>query len=175
MNVEERYIRYGKKGIIDILLAMKEVVLKNEKYDTNLITKETAKRITYSRRPTDEIGIITDIFNWVRSNIKYYRDSKGREEITYPYIILSAIREGRLNFTSDCDDIAVLLASMLKSLGFKVRLEIIALNKSVYNHARVSVYSEKLKRWLPLEGTSKSLVVGQGFKSRLPILSAEIP
>ncbi len=174
MEINELYQRKGKNGVIDILLAMKKVVLDNDKWDKERITKETAKNITKDREPRDEIGIISDIFHWVKTNVKYYRDIKGKEEITYPYLILQAIRDNRNFYSSDCDDIAVLLSALLRSIGFRTRLEVVALRIPQYNHARCSVYSETLNKWLTLEGTSKSSKVGDAFPSRLAILMVEV-
>ncbi len=174
MFINEHYQRRGKKGVIDILIKMKEVINKNDIYDTERITKETAKDIIKDLDPQDEIGQIEAIYQWVKNNLKYVRDIKGKEEITYPYLILKAIKEGRNYHSSDCDDFAILTCALLRSIGFLTRIEVIAYKSKRYNHARCSVYSQTLKRWLPLETTSRTLPVGKGFKSELPILTISL-
>jgi len=68
-----------------------------------------------------------DIYEWVRDNISYVCDPAGREYIQYPEETLES--KG-----GDCDDQAVLLASLLLAVGFRASLIFVP------NHVYVAAY-----------------------------------
>jgi transglutaminase-like putative cysteine protease len=175
MKLEKVDISNGDKGIKEILLKMKDIIIQSDVDDKDRIIKRYAKMITSSVPIRDELGQINAILQWVRDHIRYAPDTYQVEEITSPHILLSMYEKGNMGFSSDCDDMALLTASLLRAIGFKVRLEAVAVkHKDRYDHARVSVYSQTLRRWLTLEPTSKSLPVGKGFKSYRNILAVEL-
>jgi transglutaminase-like putative cysteine protease len=175
MKMEKIALSGGDQGIKEILLKMKEMVLKSDLDDTDRIVKRYAKSIIAKVPITDELAQINAILQWVRENIRYTPDIYQVEEITSPHILLSMFEKGNMGFSSDCDDMALLTASLLRSIGFKTRLEAVAIkHKDRYDHARVSVFSNTYKKWLPLEPTSKSLPIGKGFKSYKNILAVEL-
>jgi transglutaminase-like putative cysteine protease len=175
MKLEKISLSSGDKGIKEILLKMKDIIIKSDVEDKDRIIKRYSKMIVSSIPVKDEIGQINAILQWVRKHIKYVPDIYQVEEITPPHILLSMYDKGNLGFSSDCDDMALLTASLLRAIGFKVRLEAVAIkHKNRYDHARLSVYSQTLKRWLTLEPTSKTLPIGQGFKSYRNILAVEL-
>ncbi len=170
MLLQMYYNRKGKKGIEDILKKMRELILETDIKDKDRIIKSTARKIIKNIDPKNWKGQLKAIFRWVKSNVKYVRDIHGIEELTRPDILLKSVLEGKEIHSSDCDDIAMLLAAMLRSIGFKVRLEAIALKSNKYNHARVAVQNPDNKRWIVLEGTSKKARVGFRFPSKLPVM-----
>jgi hypothetical protein len=59
------------------------------------------------------------LYNWVRSNIRFTKDPVNKEKL-YPPAELLKIRAG------DCDDISMLLASLLMAVGYPARLMTVA-------------------------------------------------
>ena len=65
--------------------------------------------------PKDRFGEIRSLFEWVRRNIRYTRDI-FRVELLHTARRMLELRAG------DCDDMTILLGSMLMSTGYPVRL-----------------------------------------------------
>jgi transglutaminase-like putative cysteine protease len=147
---------------------MKEMV---QKTDKDRIVKETASALIAKIQPQNLLMQVKVITGWVRRNLHYVRDIYGVEELTNPVSVLYNIRAKKNSHSSDCDDYAMLLAALFRSVGFPTRLEALAVNNTQYDHARVSVLIGDT--WYPVEGT-KNTEVGYGLQSRLPIMAVEI-
>ena len=170
--IRKIYQSSGEKGIKEVLIKMKDLIISS---DNSRVVKQKAISIIKNVRPDDEYSQIDRIFQWVKDNVKYVRDISGVEELTAPQQILISLNKGIIDFSSDCDDMAMLLSALLRSVGFKTRLEIVALKSDKeYDHARVSVFYNKRKMWLPLEATFKFSRIGDGFASKRNILTLEI-
>lgn len=162
----------GDDGIRETLLTMQKLIFASDK---NRVIKDTARRIIAGLSPADELGQIAAVFAWVKKNMRYVRDYYNIEELTGPDQIVYNIRNGYETHSSDCDDFAMVEAALLRSIGFKTRLEAVAVRNPLnYNHARVSVYSQKLERWIPLEGTKPGSFVGYALPSERNILTLEV-
>lgn len=90
---------------------------------------------------------IKALHSWVQRNIKYVRDVNGVETLATPLKTLE-FRAG------DCDDQAVLLASLLESIGHPTRF--VAMKQSTFGPF-VHVFTETKigSKWYPLETTEK--------------------
>lgn len=101
----------------------------------------------YSVPAKDRFGEINSLFDWVRRNIRYTRDIFRVELLHTPRRMLE-LKAG------DCDDMTILLGSMLVSTGHPVRLVLVGFRPHrphVYSH----IYPEVLvdSRWLALDAT----------------------
>ncbi len=95
----------------------------------------------------DRFGEVSSLFDWVRRNIRYTRDIFRVELLHTPRRMLE-LKAG------DCDDMTILLGSMLMSTGHPVRLALVGFRPHrphVYSH----IYPEVLMngRWLALDAT----------------------
>lgn len=95
----------------------------------------------------DRFGEICSLFEWVRRNIRYTRDIFRVELLHTPRRMLE-LKAG------DCDDMTILLGSMLLSTGHPVRLVLVGFRPHrphLYSH----IYPEVLVRgrWLALDAT----------------------
>jgi transglutaminase-like putative cysteine protease len=95
----------------------------------------------------DRFGEICSLFDWVRRNVRYTRDIFRVELLHTPRRMLE-LRAG------DCDDMTILLGSMLLSTGHPVRLVLVGFRPHrphLYSH----IYPEVLVRgrWLALDAT----------------------
>ncbi|MEM5806978.1 MAG: transglutaminase family protein [Candidatus Aenigmatarchaeota archaeon] len=162
----------GDDGIRETLLKMRELIYNTDK---NRIVKEKARQLIKDISPLDYEKQIEVIFRWVTNNVKYVRDIRGVEELTSPDIIIENIEKKQETHSSDCDDIAMLLSALLRAVGFKTRLEAIALHNNIaYDHARVSVLNPKTNKWIALEGTTKDKPIGFRFQSKREIIGLEV-
>ncbi len=93
------------------------------------------------------------IFKFVRDEIKYRKDPYRVEMFQSPVRTLKDYLKGY--GAGDCDDKAILAASMLSSIGYKVRLVLMNPRGGAYTHVICEVFHPIEKRWIPLETTLK--------------------
>jgi transglutaminase-like putative cysteine protease len=98
-------------------------------------------------RPKDYRGEIRTLFEWVKNNVRYTRDIH-RVELLHSARRMLELRAG------DCDDMTILLSTMLKAVGHPVRLVLVGFNpkrKRLFSH----IYLEAFCRgsWIPLDPT----------------------
>jgi transglutaminase-like putative cysteine protease len=144
----------GLAGIWQTMYVMRDLVRKSIE---DRIVKETAVKIIRDIPPQDNFSQIKALFDYVRDNVKYVKDIYGIEEIQTPSRMIKNIEQKKA--FGDCDDMALLLASLLYNVGFKTRFVVIATTPKRYNHIRTEVYYNDY--WLPLEATSKKPI---GYK-----------
>lgn len=89
-------------------------------------------------------GEARTLLEFVRDQIRYVRDTDGLELLHDPATVLQ-IGAG------DCDDKAILLASMLGSIGHPTRFIAVAFEPDNYSHVWVQDYLGG--RWVDLEPT----------------------
>jgi hypothetical protein len=98
-------------------------------------------------RPKDYLGEIGTLFEWVKNNVRYTRDIH-RVELLHSARRMLELRAG------DCDDMTILLASMIKSVGHPVRLVLVGFNpmkKKLFSHIYLEAFCKGL--WIPLDAT----------------------
>lgn len=104
---------------------------------------------------------IITAFNWVQMNVTYENDPIDIEHITYPSkMIQEKLRDG---YTSgDCDDHALLLASLLLSVGVPARFKVISQDPlSDYHHIYIEAFDDSIGKWIPLDAIYKNFRPGQ--------------
>jgi len=124
--------------------------------------RQTAIDILFDRdvKPKDYIGEIRALFEWVQQNIRYTRDTFGVE------VLHSARRMLELR-AGDCDDLSILLGSMLESIGHPVRLVLTGSNPlrpAFFTH--VYIEASHRNRWIPLDAT---MTYPMGWAPRTPV------
>src|SRR5712664_880829 len=95
----------------------------------------------------DRWGEVRSLFEWVRRNIRYTRDIFRVELLHTPRRMLE-LRAG------DCDDMSILLGSMLVSTGHPVRLVLVGFRPDkphLYSHIYPEVNVRG--RWIPIDAT----------------------
>lgn len=114
-----------------------------ERFKTDTGVRELAQSLTRSlpsKAYADELRVLQ---NFVRDRIRYVRDVRGVETVQEPPYTL---RVG----SGDCDDKAVLLASLLESIGFRTRFRAVGLNGEGYSHVLAEA-KDPSRGWVPLE------------------------
>ncbi len=102
---------------------------------------------SYGVPPKDRYGEVCALFHWVRRNIRYTRDI-FRVELLHSARRMLELRAG------DCDDMTILLGSMLMATGHPVRLILVGFRPKK-PHAYSHIYPEVnvRGRWLPIDTT----------------------
>jgi hypothetical protein len=98
-------------------------------------------------KPKDYLGEIKALFEWVQKNVRYTKDP-FRVEVLHSARQLLELRAG------DCDDMTILLGSMLEAIGHPVRLVVTGpdpLRPKLFSHIYLEVFHKG--QWIPLDAT----------------------
>lgn len=142
----------GRAGIQDTLQRMRGIVHKSVR-DPRLIA--LARQLTAVLKARDYAGEIKVLFEWVRDNIRYARDVEGVETLIEPYDLVFNLELGR---QGDCDDFAMLLATLLKIMGHRARFKAGTVNGARQGHVWVEVFLDG--KWIPLDAIYQINKVG---------------
>jgi hypothetical protein len=100
------------------------------------------------------------IGRFVQSRVRYVRDIDGIEQLHDPVTMIDQIKKG--NSQGDCDDMSLLIATLLLSIGHQPYYTIVKYNPGPWAHIYVVVYE---KNW----GKEKQRIVLDGILKRHPI------
>src|SRR6478735_8077366 len=139
-------VRKGRRGTLETAELIARMIRAGAK---DFYVRQKAIEIyRTSRAPAkNRLAEINALFQWVQRNIRYTRDIFRVELLHTPRRMLE-LRAG------DCDDMTILLGSMLLSTGHPVRLVLVGFRPHrphLYSH----IYPEVLVRgrWLALDAT----------------------
>jgi len=104
----------GAAGVFETLRLMRALV---DAYKTDPVIRQTAISVAFLTPAHDEAGEMEALFSFVRDNIRYTKDVYNIETLSTPLKVLQ-MRVG------DCDDMTVLLASLLEAIGYPTRFVI---------------------------------------------------
>lgn len=91
---------------------------------------------------------VVAIFDFVRGNVRYTRDIDNIELFQKP---VRTLQVG----IGDCDDLTILLASMLQSVGYPCLLEVVGVSGDVFEHIylKVGVPPAGPTKWIALDAS----------------------
>lgn len=141
---QRRPMSDGEAGIFETLALMRQMV---NTYKTQPAMRQAALNVTFMTPAQDDASEVEALFNFVRDHIRYTRDVYGVETLATPDKTL-AMRVG------DCDDMTVLLATLLESIGYPTRFVIEGYQDGAgWEH----VYLETCLRgqWVALDATEQ--------------------
>jgi hypothetical protein len=98
-------------------------------------------------KPKNYLGEIKALFEWMQQNIRYTKDP-FRVEVLHSARRLLELRAG------DCDDMTILLGSLLESIGHPVRLVVTGpdpLRPKLFSHIYLEAFHQG--QWIPLDAT----------------------
>jgi len=110
-------------------------------------------------KPKHQFAELEAVFNWVRDNITYRNDPYGTDAFHTAERILSM-------GSADCDDMTILLDSMLASIGWRVGARIVSsdANKPFHHIYSIAVFPKaadlKKARLVAMDPTVKYFRVG---------------
>ena len=115
----------------------------------DVVIKQVANKI-FSLSCDSKICGMKAMFYFVRDNYKYVNDPVGVEYV-------QSARDSLFSRSGDCDDHAVLLASLLSAIG--VQNKFVFTTNHVWVEARINDY--KKGSWINLDATCKACRVGE--------------
>lgn len=124
-------------------------------------------------KPQDWVGEATAVMVWVQHNIRYFLDPHGVEYFQAPERTL-------IDKAGDCDDLSILYAAMLGSIGHRTAIVLTdPKNKGVISHAQAAInfYPRRTKfgdKWVSVELTKPKPLGWIPPKSTVRII-VEIP
>lgn len=155
----------GDPGIAQTVGAIKTAIYKSLRDPAQRIRARAESIIRSNSIPErDENAEIKALAQFVQDHFHYVHDPTGLEYVKAPEYIDDEIRNYGY-FLGDCDDAAGYLAALLKSLGFRTNLTVIANPKNPtqnFSHIYVQAYSTKLQKWISLDMTAKGKPLGWG-------------
>jgi len=110
----------------------------------DLRVRAEALRCVENIAPKDTQGEVESIYDFVRTRIRYVHDIKDVETLHYAATLLD-VGQG------DCDDMAILLAAMLMSIGHKCQFVAVSFAPEKWSHVWTRAFVKG--QWLDLEPT----------------------
>jgi len=145
-QISETRIPQGYPGTLKTVENIKRLIREGAK---DFYVRQQAIDILMQRgvRAKDYLGEIKALFEWVQQNVRYTKDP-FRVEVLHSARKLLELRAG------DCDDMAIVLGSVLEAIGHPVRLVITGPSPTrpeLYTHIYLEVFCRG--RWIPLDAT----------------------
>lgn len=152
----------GAKGNYKTVKVMKEVA--RERAGHPLVRKLALNILNHyntdSHQYLDESKAIGE---YVQKKVRYVKDAQGVEQLHDPVMMIDQIRRGIAR--ADCDDMALLIASLLLAIGHTPKFRVVRYNgtSGAFNHIYVVDYAknggEKPKR-IVLDAIVKNKPIG---------------
>jgi hypothetical protein len=125
---------------------------------------------TKSHNHADEAKAIG---RWVQQNVSYMKDPDGVELLQDPLYLIDKVKTGEAR--GDCDDMALLMATLLISVGIKPYFKVVRWKKEKgnFNHIYVTVREGNYKElfdWICLDAIIKDQEMG----FELPSVSSRV-
>jgi len=146
-------------GDVDTKVKILEKLVKDS--EKTPIVYQVASLLT--RGLKDELDVVKKIYDFIQAKVVYRKDAPYTEIFTAPYRMLRDIQ--MVGYAKgDCDEIATLGASLLKSVGVKVRFVItntVTAKTEEFNHIFVQCWIPSLRKWINFDPTKKDRKLGE--------------
>lgn len=153
----------GIRGNMDTVRLMSEIARIRSRHP---LVRELALKILQianipSQNYYDEARAIGE---YVRKKVRYVRDIRGVETLIDPVTMIDQLQRGEAQ--GDCDDMSLLIASMLLSIGHSPFFRIVKYNKAAHGFSHIYVvdydrnHGEREKRRISLDAIMKRNPIG---------------
>ncbi|MGH6628247.1 MAG: transglutaminase domain-containing protein, partial [Burkholderiales bacterium] len=111
-------------------------------------------KIAHGCGPLDDLCRMGKIRGWVQSTLRYERDPRGGDLLHDPVELIHSVQcEG--SAAGDCDDGAILTASLLESLGIRTRITAVSTREDRKLHHVAAEARDRAGRWYWLDSFSR--------------------
>lgn len=144
-------IGHGDSAINKTILHMQALVLGPEGVGSPAVR---IAAVSAARGSVKNVNEIEAVLAWVKQNIEFR--GENAETLQSPAVTLQ-LRAG------DCDDHSMLLAALLKSLGYLIHFKTVATQRMApqqFSHVYVIVRDKRTGQWVPLDSTVPSSFAG---------------
>lgn len=142
-------------NLTEVTLGKLRQIVREQKADP--LVRKTIENIVGSVPEKDWNSEIEAITNFVKKSVRYTRDVNGIEYVKTPLRHLMELQTYGISY-GDCDDMSLLLATLLESAGYKTRFVVIRTQSNPnnsFNHIYVEVLHPDTRKWLTLDATMK--------------------
>lgn len=159
---KEYFLRDGEKGSLDTVNLM--IKIAREQSQLKEIRDFAIDIVNqYKTKSHDHLHESASIGDFVKNNVQYIKDIQGVELLHEPLLMIADIKRGISR--GDCDDMALLTATLLLSIGIRPYFKIVRYKatKGNYNHIYVMVYErdgQNKPEWLALDCILKDKPIG---------------
>lgn len=140
-------IPQGDRGSYSTLRIMKRLVHEAMKDIPVLDTAKTIIRDVGGKNRAEQARVIGE---WMEQSLRFVRDPYGIETIHTPLFMLDRIRRNSV-FEADCDDYAVLSASLAKAVGLRTKFVILGFLTKGAPWSHVYTIVETPQGWFPFD------------------------
>jgi len=165
-SVADSHLPDSKTGNLKTASAMKRLARLRAGHP--LIRKVAKNILNYSEVPSNHYrSEAMAIADYLKENVRYLRDPDGIEEIMDPVLMIEEMRRGEA--AGDCDDMSLLLASLLLSVGIRPYFRMVRYSGpkwafwQPFNHIYVTVYENnpgEQKQRIALDPILKKKMIG---------------
>ncbi len=130
--------------------------------ERSTLVRQTKDHIIREIQPKDYFSEIIAVRNWVHEKVKYSNDALGVEQIQDPERLCDQIvKYGKA--VGDCDEAALLIATLCRQLGREVEFVIVGFGRpGSFSHVFTRVKEPKSGRWIvcdPVAGTDEATML----------------
>lgn len=145
--VVEYTIPQGDRGAYSTLRIMKRIVLEAMRDPTVLDSAKTVIRSAGGKNREEQARHIA---GWISQSLRFVRDPYGIETIHTPRYMLDRIKAVGM-FEADCDDYAVLSASLAKAVGLRTKFVILGFLQKGAPWSHVYTMAQTPRGWYPFD------------------------
>jgi hypothetical protein len=113
---------------------------------------------------------IVSVYKFAKENIVYipdpgpYKDKVPRPDETElfiaPWKMVELIWDPASTAVGDCDDFAIFVATILRTLNYRSRVVLLAVHDEDYDHASAQVWMDGAQQWVFIDPTNVSNPMG---------------
>jgi hypothetical protein len=151
------------RGPIDTVGTLRKQVL-GPRGERSIVVYQQTEQIVRGLQPKDYASEILAIRNWVATHVRYKNDPLSVELVSDPQRLVEEIhKHGRA--VGDCDDIAGLMATMMRQLGREAEWVTVGFQVGApHSHIFTRVLEPKTHTWYvcdPVAGTDEQAMLGR--------------
>lgn len=134
-------------GAAGVAQTLRQMQYWAKEYKKNPEIRAFAENIIRPVPAKDNVGEVRAIFEWVRDHIRYTQDVRDVETLKTPDATI-------ISGMGDCDDMSLVVATLLESVGYKTRFVAVGtVAPGVFDHVFAQVHLGP--NWISLETTEK--------------------
>lgn len=140
-----RPVRHLPAPLPETTMKHMSAFIKRGQFDYRL--RALAEKIIADLFPHDYLSEYAAILNWTRKNIRYSRDPRSIEQVKTPAVTIETA-------TGDCDDLSVVVGTLVGLVGGKVRLVaggFLRGPKAPLSHVWLEAWDPTSKAWVVLD------------------------
>jgi len=146
-RVETYTIGYQDRGTAQTLKVMTRLV-NDSLLDPNV--REYVKGIVKYANPRNNVELAQTINDWLAEHFMFLRDPSGIELLHTPAYTLGQIQKIGY-FQADCDDFAILAASMVKAVGMPATFVVLEFPQGRGEFGHVYTIAKVNQKWYPFD------------------------